>query len=64
METLNSLFPAADDLLALAPEDLAPILLRLAKANRQGGMFWPEAVAEIKIGTGIATCWAAVRSTR
>lgn len=55
METLNSLFPAADDLLALAPEDLAPILLRLAKANRQGGMFWPEAVAEIKIGTGIAT---------
>jgi uncharacterized protein (TIGR02391 family) len=53
-ETLLSLFPQADDLLAVAPEDLAPILLRLAAA--QGcGMFWPDAAAEIKIGSGMAT---------
>ncbi len=53
METLLTYFPTADDLLAMSPDDLAPILLRLAA--RAGAMFWPNAVAEIKQGTGMAT---------
>ena len=36
MDTLYSLFPTADQLLALSPEDLAPVLLSLARARRQG----------------------------
>jgi uncharacterized protein (TIGR02391 family) len=54
METLLTLFPTADDLLAMSPDDLAPILLRLA-AGAGGSMFWPSAVVEIKQGTGLAT---------
>jgi hypothetical protein len=53
METLLSLFPTADDLLAMSPDDLAPILLKLA--GQAGPMFWPDAVAQIKQGTGMAT---------
>ena len=34
MTTLHALIPDADMLLALAPEELAPILLRLAKQDR------------------------------
>lgn len=55
METLTSFFPTADDLLAMSPEDLAPILLKLARQRRQsGGMFWPDSVVEITVGTGMA----------
>ena len=32
MDTIYSLFPNADDLLNLAPEDVAPVLLKLALA--------------------------------
>jgi hypothetical protein len=47
METLTSFFPAADELLQMSPEDLAPILLKLARQRRQsGGMFWPDSVVE------------------
>jgi hypothetical protein len=53
METLLSLYPNADDLLALSPEDLAPILLRLGAARRQGGMFWPAGVTQITAGSGM-----------
>ncbi|WP_316173833.1 MULTISPECIES: TIGR02391 family protein [unclassified Bradyrhizobium] len=52
-ETLLTLFPTADDLLAMPPDDLAPILLKLAAGS--GRMFWPDAVSEIKQGTGMAT---------
>ena len=53
MDTLQSLFPKAEDLLAIAPEDLAPVLLRLARDHRQsGGMFWPEAVTRERSVTG------------
>jgi hypothetical protein len=56
METLASFFPTADEMLAMSPEDLAPILLKLARQRRQsGGMFWPDSVVEIKLGTGMAT---------
>jgi uncharacterized protein (TIGR02391 family) len=55
METLYSLFPNADSLLQLSPEDLAPILLRLAADKRQqhNGMFWPPGVVEITVGYGM-----------
>jgi len=52
MDTLQSLFPDADMLLAIDAEDLAPVLLKLAR-NRGGSMFSPEAVTQITIGTGI-----------
>ena len=39
METLRSLFPTADALLAVSPEDLAPVLLRLARARLQPAGF-------------------------
>ena len=51
METLQSLFPTAEDLLGVSPEALAPILLQLAAA-RGGQMFQPEGVTQITIGTG------------
>ncbi len=54
METIQSVFPNADDLLSTPIEDLAPILLKLATARRQGAGFIPEAVTQITIGTGFA----------
>src|SRR5260370_14155286 len=53
METLLSVFPTADDLLAMSPDDLGPVLLKLAR--QAGPMFWPDAVTEVKQGTGMAT---------
>jgi hypothetical protein len=45
MDTLRSLFPKAETLLALEPDDLAPVLLQLARNHTQrGGEFWPESV--------------------
>lgn len=52
-ETLQSLFPTAEELLGVDPEDLAPVLLRLA--SKAGRMFWPDAVSEVKIGSGGTT---------
>lgn len=54
METLQTLFPTADELLATPLEDLAPVLLRLASARLQGAGFIPEAVTQITLGTGMA----------
>jgi uncharacterized protein (TIGR02391 family) len=53
MDTLRSLFPAAETLLALGPDDVAPVLLRLARNHRQGGgLFWPESVTREPTITG------------
>src|SRR2546421_13097321 len=56
MNTLQSLFPKADDLLAMKPEDLAPILLKLAAQHYQSAGFWPESVTQDSptkiLGTG------------
>ncbi len=54
MDTLQTLFPTAEELLSTPLEDLAPILLRLASMRRQGAGFVPEAVTEITIGSGFA----------
>jgi uncharacterized protein (TIGR02391 family) len=52
-------------LVALAPEELAPILLRLARAHlHSGGMFDPVAVTQTTIGTGMAATLAPVYSPR
>ena len=51
METLLTFFPTADELLAMSPDDLAPILLKLAA--QAGLMFWPDALTETKHGTGM-----------
>ncbi len=53
MDTLQSLFPDADVLLAVDAEDLAPVLLKLAR-DRGGGMFSPEAITQVTIGTGMS----------
>jgi uncharacterized protein (TIGR02391 family) len=42
MKTLPQLIPDAEVLLALAPEELAPLLLKIAKDNRQNGLFHPQ----------------------
>jgi hypothetical protein len=53
METLRSLFPTADSLLAMSPDDLAPFLLRLVRDQRQGSrMFWPGGITQGKSITG------------
>jgi hypothetical protein len=48
MDTLRALFPTAEELLAMKPEDLAPVLLKLARGHRQGPdkMFWPDAIVQ------------------
>ena len=55
MDTLFSLFPTPETLLELTPDELAPILLQLAKAHRQSGMFWPPSVPQITVGTGMTS---------
>jgi hypothetical protein len=42
VETLRSLFPTGDALLAISPEDLAPLLL--ARARLQPAGFWPDSI--------------------
>jgi uncharacterized protein (TIGR02391 family) len=49
METLFSIYPNVNDLLATPPEDLAPVLLTLAKGMVQHGMFQPETVNDIAV---------------
>jgi uncharacterized protein (TIGR02391 family) len=54
MDTLRSIFPTAKELLALNPEDLAPVLLRLARDRRQGSdvSFWPDGIMQENSITG------------
>jgi uncharacterized protein (TIGR02391 family) len=52
VETLRSLFPTADALLAVSPDDLAPVLLRLARARLQPVGFWPDSILNERSITG------------
>jgi uncharacterized protein (TIGR02391 family) len=54
METLQTVVPDVDVLLAMQPEELAPILLRLARSHSQRGMFYPDSVTTVTVGTGMA----------
>jgi len=51
MDTLLTFYPNVDDLLQTLPEDLAPILLKFARAALQNGMFHREAVNCTATGT-------------
>lgn len=44
MEALPTLVKDVDVLLALAPEELAPILLRIVRSRLQNGMFHPDSI--------------------
>jgi uncharacterized protein (TIGR02391 family) len=55
MQTLVSIVPDVEVFLALAPEELAPILLSLARSHMQGGSFLPEQVTQHIIREGTAT---------
>jgi uncharacterized protein (TIGR02391 family) len=46
MPSLVEEVPDVDALLALAPEELAPILLWLARQSLQNGMFYPDGIAD------------------
>jgi hypothetical protein len=46
MATLFSLFPDADAVLGMTPEELGPVLLRLALPRVQGAGFIPHTVAQ------------------
>lgn len=52
MPTLKSLVPDVEVLLSLAPEQLAPILLKVATSQLQNGMFHPGNMATALVGTG------------
>jgi uncharacterized protein (TIGR02391 family) len=47
MDTLFSLFPDVDELLKVPPEDLAPVLLKLALPHLQSAGFIPSAVTQV-----------------
>jgi uncharacterized protein (TIGR02391 family) len=49
METLFSLYPNVEDLLATPPEDLALVLLKLARDLVQNGSFQPEVVNNVAL---------------
>jgi uncharacterized protein (TIGR02391 family) len=51
-ETLATLVPDVDVALSLAPEELAPALLRLAKQNLQNGLFEPGAAVDLQSAMG------------
>jgi hypothetical protein len=46
MNSLFELFPDPDQLLKLVPEELAPVLLKLALPRQQGAGFIPHAITE------------------
>src|SRR5208283_4893423 len=50
METLQALIPDVEVLLAMAPEELAPFLLRVASKNFERGDFNPNALRPFVIG--------------
>lgn len=52
MAGLKELVPTAEVLLALTPEELGPILLKVAKDRQQNGMFIPDDVVKEQSGSG------------
>jgi hypothetical protein len=50
MDTLLTYYPNVADLLATPPEDLAPVMLKLARGTIQNGMFSPDTVNDIATG--------------
>jgi uncharacterized protein (TIGR02391 family) len=50
---IQTLIPDVDVLLGLEPEELAPIVLKLAAARMQNGMFNAQQVLTVTVGAGI-----------
>jgi uncharacterized protein (TIGR02391 family) len=50
MDTLQTFYPVAEDLLATPPEDLAPILLKFARNAVQNGTFYPDQANQAALG--------------
>jgi uncharacterized protein (TIGR02391 family) len=53
MPTLQQLIPDPEVLLALAPEELAPYLLNVARSQMQNGIFHPDNLILVTVGTGM-----------
>jgi hypothetical protein len=47
METLATLVPVVDALLALSPEEIGPLLIRIARQDQERGMFHPNNLANL-----------------
>ena len=54
-ETLQKVIPDVEVLLAMEPEELAPILLCLARRHIQNGMVHRSSLTTTTVGTGVAT---------
>jgi uncharacterized protein (TIGR02391 family) len=54
MTSINELIPDVEVLLTLAPEELAPTLLQLARLNAQSARFRRDYITTVFQGTGIA----------
>jgi uncharacterized protein (TIGR02391 family) len=52
---IKELIPDANVLVALAPEELAEILLKVASSQMQNGMFQRDQIISVTTGTGIET---------
>jgi uncharacterized protein (TIGR02391 family) len=64
MDTLENLFPDADLLLGMSPEDLAPALLAIARERRQMNMFLTSTLAENPPGMPEPSRWSYHKKVR
>jgi uncharacterized protein (TIGR02391 family) len=53
-DSIATLVPDVDVFLALAPEEIAPLLLRIAKQNLQNGIIHPNNISTTTSGSGMA----------
>ena len=52
-KTLNEVIPDVTVLLSLPPEEIAPILLRLARRHLRNGRFNPNNLTTVTVGVGM-----------
>jgi len=64
MPTLQQPIPNVDVLPALAPEELAPYLLEVAKSQLQNGIFHPNNLTLTTVGSGMAAYQQSAYATR
>ena len=57
MQRIDKVIPNPDVLLSLAPEELAPIVLKLAASRMQGGMVQLEQIITAPVGAGFSTVY-------
>ena len=64
MPTLQQLIPDPEVLLALAPEELAPHLLQVAKSQLQNSIFHPDNLTLVTVGVGMTAHQQSAYQTR